>query len=64
MLTVNRWGYAQWIHIEDEDVFEAWERMTYGGVLLDFNSRLLLEWITDVRFEPFGQNRWSAHVAR
>jgi hypothetical protein len=44
--------------------FEAWERMTYGGLQLDSYSRVLLDWINDVRFEPYGENYWRIHVAR
>lgn len=50
MLTVNQWGYVQLEHIEDEEVFEAWERMTYYGVQRSYGH--IPEWCR--RFEPRG----------
>ncbi len=43
----------------EECAFEAWERMTYGGVQLTLYSRSLLDWLVDVRFTPYGENRWT-----
>jgi hypothetical protein len=51
---------AVWDCPDCEDIlFEAYERMTDGGIQLTPYSRKMLDWTTNVRFCLFGKNRWS-----